>query len=174
MSSAYRDPVDRSLWASGGVSSAAALAQTYGKYLVRLRFSSGHGISHAVLLVPADGSWPPEIDFSEDNGGDRNVDYATLHSGPRNTMVQRSVATDLTQWHTWGVEWTHEKLVYTLDGHEWASMSGASVPSVPMVLDIQDQAWACGTNAWEACPDASTPTNVDLNVDWVAAYAPAG
>jgi beta-glucanase (GH16 family) len=172
--SAYRDAADGGTWASGGVSSKPGLEQTYGKYLVRLRFSAGHGIAHAALLMPADGSWPPEIDFSEDNGEDRNTDYATLHYGSKDTMEQRTVATNLTQWHTVGVEWTRGELVYTLDGHEWGRVTGSAVPSVPMVLDIQTQAWACGTNEWEACPDASTPSSVNLDVDWVVAYAPSG
>ena len=172
--SAYRDPANGGAWATGGVSSTPGLAQTYGKYLVRFRFDSGHGISHAILLWPADESWPPEIDFSEDNGSERNVDYATLHYGAGNSAEQDTVATNLTQWHTLGVEWTAGKLVYTLDGHEWGRMEGSAVPSVPMVLDIQTQSWACGISEWEACPDASTPATVNLDVDWVVAYAPSG
>jgi beta-glucanase (GH16 family) len=171
--SAYRDPADGGIWATGGVSSSPGLAQTYGKYLVRFRFDGGHGISHAILLMPADGSWPPEIDFSEDNGEERNIDYATLHYGSQNAQEQATVATNLTQWHTLGVEWTPGKLVYTLDRSEWGRMTGSSVPSIPMVLDIQTQSWACGINEWEACPDASTPATVNLYVDWVVAYAPS-
>jgi Glycosyl hydrolases family 16 len=172
--SAYRDPLAGGLWTTGGVSSAPGLVQTYGKYLVRFRFAAGHGIAHGVMLLPASGAWPPEIDFSEDNGGDRNIDTATLHYGAQNAMEHATVATDLTQWHTLGLEWTQGQLVYTLDGHEWGRMTGASVPSIPMVLDIQTQAWACGTSSWEGCPDASTPATVNLYVDWAVAYAPSG
>jgi beta-glucanase (GH16 family) len=147
--------------------------QTYGKYLVRFRFDSGVGIAHAILLWPADNSWPPEVDFSEDNGAGRQTDYATLHYGPSNTMVQHSLSVDLTQWHTLGVEWTPGRLVYTIDGRSWATVNDSQVPSVPMVLDIQTQAWACGTSNWEQCPNATTPSHVNLYVDWVVAYAPA-
>jgi beta-glucanase (GH16 family) len=171
--SGYRDPADGGRWATGGVSSSPGLVQTYGKYLVRFRFDSGVGIAHAILLWPADNSWPPEIDFSEDNGANRQTDYATLHYGPGNTQVQHSIAVNLTQWHTLGVEWTAGRLVYTLDGRDWATVTGPQVPSIPMAMDIQTQAWACGTSTWEQCPSATTPAQVNLYVDWVVAYAPA-
>jgi Glycosyl hydrolases family 16 len=172
--SAYRDSADGGLWTSGGVTSEPGLVRTYGKYLVRFRFPAGHGIAHGLMLLPADSPGPPEIDFSEDNGEGRNIDTATLHYGPGEEDERVTVATDLTQWHTLGVEWTKEKLVYTLDGHEWGRMEGNKVPSTPMALDIQTQAWMCGVNAWEACPDSNTPATTDLYVDWVVAYAPSG
>ena len=85
--------------------------------------------------------------------------------------MQKSVAVNLTQWHTLGVQWTAGRLVYTLDGRTWATVTNANVPSIPMVLDIQTQGWACGTSTWEQCPNASTPARVNLYVDWVVAYA---
>jgi beta-glucanase (GH16 family) len=160
-------------YVTGGISSSPSFAQTYGKYLVRFRMDAGRGVALAILLWPRSNTWPPEIDFAEDNGRNRRTNFATLHYGPNNTQVQKTVAVDLTKWHTLGVQWSRGKLVYTLDGTDWASVSNAHVPSIPMVLDIQTQGWACGTSRWEQCPSASTPTHVNLDVDWVVAYAPA-
>jgi beta-glucanase (GH16 family) len=169
--SGYRDRADGGKWATGGISDSPGLVQTYGKYLVRFRFDAGQGIAHAILLWPADNSWPPEIDFSEDNGSNRQTAYGTLHYGANNTQVQSHLAVNLTQWHTLGVQWTPGSLVYTLDGRAWASVKNAQVPSIPMTLDIQTQAWACGTSTWEQCPSASTPSHVNLYVDWAVAYS---
>jgi beta-glucanase (GH16 family) len=169
--SAYRARPDVGRWATGGVSSSPGLVQTYGKYLVRLRFGVGEGIGHALVLSTADGTWPPEVDFSEDNGSGRDRTLATLHYGSYHTRIARATAVDLTQWHTLGVEWTQRRLIYTLDGRRWVTMSTSGVPTVPMVLDIQTQAWPCA-GTWGRCPDASTPPVVRLYVDWVAAYAP--
>jgi beta-glucanase (GH16 family) len=176
--SAYKDPSDDAwdagpnTYVTGGVSTSPSFAQTYGKYLVRFRFGAGVGIAHTILLWPKSNTWPPEIDFSEDNGANRQTDYATLHYGANNTQVQKNVNVNLTQWHTLGVEWTPGRLVYTLDGEGWATVTGAEVPSTPMTLDIQTQGWACGTSTWEKCPNATTPSHVNLYVDWVVAYAP--
>ena len=170
--SAYRGRADHGRWGTGGLSSRPGLAQTYGKYLIRFRFDVGVGISHALVLTAADGSWPPEIDFSEDNGSGRGNTLATLHYGSDDTRISHRTAVDLTQWHTLGVEWTRGTLRYTLDGRIWLTTRTSHVPSVPMALDIQTQAWPC-VGTWGVCPDASTPAVVRLYVDWVVAYAPA-
>jgi beta-glucanase (GH16 family) len=157
---------------TAGVSSSPSFAQTYGKYLVRFRMDQGQGNAGVLLLWPANGSWPPEIDFSEDNGATpRSTTYATLHYGANNSTIGKSTAVNLTQWHTLGVEWTKGRLVYTLDGKNWATVSNKNVPNIPMVLTMQTQAWACGTSTWEQCPNANTPAEVDMQIDWVVAYA---
>jgi beta-glucanase (GH16 family) len=171
--SAYRDRRDGGKWATGGLSSSPGLVQTYGKYLVRFRLDPGIGVGHAALLMPANNSWPPEIDFSEDNGSGRAGTLATLHYGKHDTHRDAYLASvNLTQWHTLGVEWTPGKLQYTIDGRVWKTMAGDAVPALPMVLDLQTQTWPC-SGTWGSCPNASTPRVVRMYVDWVVAYAPA-
>jgi beta-glucanase (GH16 family) len=169
----YRDRRYGGRWVSGGVSSAPALKQTYGKYEVRLRLQPGRGVAFIALLWPATNEWPPEIDFAEDDVGSRRHLTATLHYGPRghaNPQIQRTVSADFTRWHVLGVEWTPGHLAYTLDGHVWAKVKSAGVPAQPMVLDLQAQTGTCGdTDA--PCPDRTTPPRVNAEIDWVAAYA---
>jgi beta-glucanase (GH16 family) len=170
--SAYRDRRDGGRWATGGLSSSPALVQTYGKYLVRFRLDPGIGVGHAALLMPANNSWPPEVDFSEDNGSGRTGTLVTLHYGKHDTHWSAYLANvNLTQWHTLGVEWTPGKLQYTIDGRIWNTMTGSAVPALPMVLDLQTQTWPC-SGTWGRCPNASTPRVVRMYVDWVVAYAP--
>jgi beta-glucanase (GH16 family) len=168
----YQDPKFDNRWVSGGVSNSKALKQTYGKYEVRFRMDGGKGVSNVLLLWPVADHWPPEIDFGEDGGttNARSSMSATLHYGTTNRQIQKSVSADFTQWHTLGVEWTPGKLVYTLDGQPWASVTDANVPSEPMEMDMQTQAGTCG-DQWAPCPDSTTPSHVDMQVDWVAAYA---
>ena len=170
--SASRDQSRGGLWATGGVSSSPGLVQTYGKYLVRFRFDAGIGVGHAILLFPADNRWPPEIDFSEDNGSGRDSTLATLHYGAKDHHLAGKISVNLTQWHTIGVQWTPDSLVYTLDGRDWFHLVGNAVPAAPMVLDMQTETWPC-TGTWGRCPDSSTPRVVRLEVDWAVAYAPA-
>jgi beta-glucanase (GH16 family) len=168
----YRDPRHGNRWVSGGLSNARALKQTYGKYAVRFRVDPGKGVAAILLLWPVRNHWPPEIDFAEDGGRDgrRNSISATLHYGADNSQIQRTVRADFTRWHTVGVEWTPRKLVYTLDGRRWGAVRSRHVPSERMELDMQTQAGTCG-DEWAPCPDGSTPRRVNLDVDWVAAYA---
>jgi beta-glucanase (GH16 family) len=171
--SAYRDPAYGEQWVTGGINSDQSFAQTYGKYLVRFRFAPGTGIGHALLLTPANGTWPPEIDFSEDNGTTRSWTMTTLHFPPDDTMISRLLTVNLTQWHTLGIEWMPGLLRYTVDGRVWSTVRSAGVPSIPMSLAIQTEVWPC-TGSWGTCPNAGTPRVVNLDVDWVVAYAPTG
>ena len=168
----YRDPAFGNRWVSGGVSSAPALKQTYGKYLVRFRIDKGNGIAGIALLWPSGDGWPPEIDFAEDGGGNRAETTATLHYGAGDSQIARSVSADFSLWHTIGVEWTPGHLSYTLDGAFWGTVSDANVPAQPMEMDLQTQAGTCGDQL-TSCPDVTTPAEVTMQVDWVVAYQPA-
>jgi beta-glucanase (GH16 family) len=168
----YRDPRFGRRWVSGGISSAPALKQTYGKYLVRMKMDPGKGVAAVALLWPVADRWPPEIDFAENGGATNTRDHitATLHYGAGNNQIQRSVRRDFTRWHTIGVKWTPGSLVYTLDGTRWAAISNSAVPAESMELDLQTQAGTCG-DVYAPCPDSTTPAHVNVQIDWVAAYA---
>ena len=163
------------VFVTGGVGMQGTHAQTYGKYLVRMRADKGDGISAIALLWPAADVWPPEVDFYEDGGGDRTSMSATLHCGPNgidNCQVQKSPsAYDFSQWHTFRVAWTADKLVYTIDGTPWATVTHSGLPSIPMTLDLQSQSLEC--SQWNTCLDSSTPPEVDMQIDWVVAYSPS-
>lgn len=173
----FRDRRFGGRWVSGGVSSARALRQTYGKYEVRLRMDRGKGVAVVALLWPAGDQWPPEIDFAENGGetGARDHVTATLHYGADNSRLQRTVRADFTHWHTLGVEWTPGRLTYTIDRRPWSTVVSGAVPAQPMELDLQAQAGTCG-DPYAPCPDSSTPPKVNAQIAWVAAYAyrPAG
>jgi beta-glucanase (GH16 family) len=168
--SAYRDAAySDKRWASGGIAVRDHRPQTYGKYLVRLRADVGHGVALTALLWPDDESWPPEVNFVEDNGAERGTIYATVHYGADDRQITHSRAVDLTKWHVYGVEWTPGSIVYTLDGEPWASVQGEHVPRRPMHLAIQTQVWEKGTT-FETPVDPTTPLRTNLQVDWVEQY----
>jgi licheninase len=95
---------------------------------------------------------------------------ATLHYGPSNDQIQRTVHANFSRWHVMGVEWRPGRLTYTLDGRRWASVRSPHVPDEAMEMDMQTQAGTCG-DRWAPCPDGHTPARVDMEVDWVVAYS---
>lgn len=168
---AWQEPEQGGLYATGGISNRNVFSQTYGKFEVRFRMDQGTGIAYALLLWPSSNAFRPEIDFAEDNGMDRRTMYGFLHpADPAQPSVAREVATDATEWHVAGLEWTPGRLVFTLDGEAWGTIEGDQVPDQPMGLALQSQAWYCG-HTWEACPDETTPDRVDLEIDWAVIYA---
>jgi beta-glucanase (GH16 family) len=178
MLSTYQDSAFGGTWTAGGMSSAPCLQQEYGKYEVRFRMDQAPGVKYAILLWPSTKPWPcgGEIDFGEDQGGDRN--YSTLTdnycnaSGQHVFLPQDKVYADFSQWHTIGVEWTHDKLVWTLDGKTIATVNSDKVPADDMQLDIQAEANTNCSISWYTCVDAATPPVVHTDIDWVAAWAP--
>ena len=165
------DTPNGNLYVSGGLSNAKVFSQTYGRFVVRFQMDAGYGIAYTLQLWPTDDRWPPEIDILEDNGKGRDMISATMHYGSDNSMLHKEIkGRDYTGWHTAEVEWSPGQLTYRLDGTVWATMTSRYVPSTPMSIAIQTQAWPCG-NTWEGCPNPTTPAAVNLHVDWVVAYS---
>jgi beta-glucanase (GH16 family) len=164
---------DGGRWVTGGVMNSHAASMQYGKYEVRFRMTKGVGVKYAILLWPHTADWPVggEIDFAEDGGsGTRNHTSATMHYGTDNSTIQREITgVDFSQWHTVGVEWTAGKIVYTLDGKQWGTVVSSNVPRSVMDLAIQTETGTCGER-WLGCPDATTPSHVNLDVDWVSVW----
>jgi beta-glucanase (GH16 family) len=162
------------IYATGGVSNAKSFSQTYGRFEFRFRMDRGYGINFAALLWSANDMWPPEINVAEDEGQSRDLITATLHYGANNAMITRSNkgSADFTKWHTAGVDWKLGSLTFRLDGKVWATINSPNVPNIPMTMAIQSQAWPCG-HSFSDCPNATTPAKVNLEVDWVVAYAAA-
>jgi beta-glucanase (GH16 family) len=150
----------------------AADGTPYGRYLVRFRIDKARGVKHVALLWPDSEKWPAdgEVDFSEDQGGNRLMSTAALVTP--SAPIKRTVATDLSQWHVMGVDWTPGQLVYTIDGREWGRVNSPLVPRTAHHLALQTQVKACGST-WDPCPDATTPSEVDMEIDWVAIYRPS-
>ncbi len=159
----FKDRAFHKKWVTGGLCQ-CGYAQTYGAYFVRSR-QTGSGPNDAELLWPKAAVWPPEIDFNE-NGGRSNGTSSTVHFGSTNHIDQRFVRIDMTKWHTWGVIWGPSSIIYTVDGHQWASITAKTeIPHQPMTLDIEQRV-RCATGS--QCP--SQP--VSMIIDWVAEYKP--
>lgn len=159
------------LYASGGMSNSKVFSQTYGRFAVRFRADRGWGIAYSIMLWPYSDTWPPEIDFAEDNGRDRTMTSYTVHYGAKDTRIHDELTgMDFSQWHVASVDWSPGKLVYAIDGKVWSTVTNPNVPKEPMSIAIQSQAWPC-SNGWEACPNSTTPAQVHLQVDWVVAYS---
>jgi beta-glucanase (GH16 family) len=154
-------------WTGAGVGQKTNLK--YGRWLVRGRMDKGHGTTFVALLWPLVG-WPPEIDFAEDNAGDRNMMLGTVHYVGGSQVSKTLSGIDSTQWHTYGVEWTPGKVVFTVDGRIWGTTAASNTPSQTMRLGLQTEPWTTGTNFFHAI-DSSTPSSVHMYIDSVTIQA---
>ncbi len=168
----YKDSAYDGKWTSGAINNGrAGVASSSGRYDIRMRAQKAKGINLAGLLWPSSAGWPPEVDFVEDRDGDR-VDYTTTihykNSTTSHGMIHGKKAIDMTDWHTYGVEWTPGKVVYRLDGVIWKTVYSDNAPRVAMEFAIQTNAVTNGA----VKPDSTTPATSRVEIDWVVGYVP--
>ncbi|TCK26448.1 family 16 glycosylhydrolase [Pseudonocardia endophytica] len=154
---------------SGGIS--MGKGQLHGRWEFRARADPGTGYSPAVLLWPDSERFPidGELDMLEAPVGDRSTASAYVHYGADNKTRGAQVNGDFTQWHTFAFEWLPNRLTWYVDGtKQWEITDRTVIPTKPMHLCIQlDQGPAA---KFMPAPDATTPDEVRMQVDWARQY----
>ncbi|MDN5725337.1 MAG: glycoside hydrolase family 16 protein [Propionibacteriales bacterium] len=174
----YRD----GRWTSSGVSSRPQFSAVQGRWEFRAKFPRGKGLGYAFLLWPDNQQWPPEVDMAEGVVNGPTVSsfyhYGTAQD-PRREARERQVP-DMTQWHTYGVIMESDRLTYTFDGEPWATVDVA-VTTTPLWIGFQTGAidpkaveaqWFEG-GVTGGVPNAETPADATIQIDWVAHYRKA-
>lgn len=159
---------------SGGMAHSAG--RLHGRWEFRARTDAGRGFGSAILLWPDSEKWPRdgEIDIMEVPFETRDLAHFVVHWGPDGVdrVHGGSVPGDYTTWHTFVVEWLPDRITWYVDGvKKYETTDVAQIPTKPMHLAIQlDQG---PMKDWIKAPDATTPAEINLEVDWVRVYAPA-
>ncbi|MFC0202803.1 family 16 glycosylhydrolase [Novosphingobium soli] len=160
-------------WTSGLLTTKFTFAQQYGFFEIRAALPAGNGFWPAFWLLPTDNSWPPELDVFEMLGKDPNVLYMTTHgnSKPGTTMeAQDRAVLDTTQFHTYGVDWNGERIIFYIDGVEVAHQATPAAMNKEMYMLVN---LAVGGDAsWSGPADATTGIG-EMKVDYVRAYRTA-
>ncbi|MFC0685479.1 family 16 glycosylhydrolase [Novosphingobium clariflavum] len=161
--------VDGHTYTSGLLTSKFTFSQQYGYFEIRAKLPDGAGMWPAFWLLPTDSTWPPELDVFEMLGNDPNVVYLTTHGidGSANTSVQDRVVVDTSQFHTYGVDWNSDRVIYYIDGVAVAEQPTPAVMNKEMYL-LMNLAVG-GSGSWGGGPDAQTGTG-KMQIDYVKAY----
>ena len=102
----------------------------YGKFLIKAKLPEGRGTWPAIWMLPTLDrplDWPldGEIDIMEHVGYDQGTVHGTIHTEAYNGMIgtqksgQVQIPDASEEFHEYGVEWTEDKLVWTLDGEPY-------------------------------------------------------
>jgi beta-glucanase (GH16 family) len=119
---AFKTPEGRAFdFISGRIDTRSKVSFTYGTAAARMKLAAGAGLWPAFWAL-GDGRWPDtgEIDIME-NVGDPAWTSVALH-GPGyfgdTPLVKRAPAgrPDASAWHVYAVDWTHDALVFKVDG----------------------------------------------------------
>ena len=193
---ARRETVGNFGFTSARINTRDRFAFKYGRIEASIKLPSGQGMWPAFWMLPQDspyGEWPSsgEIDILEavnldgfpgpggDGGG--NEIFGTLHYGGGN--LGRIIAsntyvpsTDVTEdFRTYALEWDENEIRWYFDGILYAVESFWQSDAAPYPAPFDQPFYillnlAVGGN-FPGAPDASTPSEATMEVDWVRVYS---
>ena len=160
-------------YTSGMVSSHDKYAFQYGYAEMRAKFPKGNGQWATFWLGSQKKIWPPEIDIAEYLGSDTKSMHMTLHySTPTSPHLSTSSwwsGPDFSaDYHTFGLKWEPNSLVWYIDGVEYKRYTdSANIPNHPMYLMATN---ALG-KAWSNLPpDSTTPFPNYFDIDYIKVW----
>ena len=159
----------------------------------RARIPQGTGLWPALWLMPREaytndfdpfyGGWPNsgEVDVMENNGSESNQNGGTLHyrGGQSQTTIPVS---DVTQWHTYRIEWMTNSFTWYVDGVAGYSVTNWTAPvgySYPAPFDaasggffvIMDLALGGNYTGNPSAATVSASLPAEMDVDYVRIYS---
>lgn len=159
-------------YSSGLVETKGKFSRQYGRFETRAKLPRGKGIWPAHWMLPADKSWPPEIDIVEMLGDEPNVVYTHFHWSAFSKHAyegKRIKGPDFSaDFHTFAVEWEPREIRWYVDGQLVHSRTG-QVPHKPFYLILNT---AVG-GIWPGNPDATTEFPQYHLIDYVRVYEKA-
>ena len=173
-------------YTSGRLQTLGRFQVQYGRIQARIKFPAGVGLWPAFYMLgtnyPRVG-WPDsgELDMMEFQGQRPTRLVATVH-GPSTVNAngwQHNAFAFSTQgfnnrFHVYGMNWTRNQVVFTLDGHSYGTVTRSDLKPGDQwvfnrpyffVLDI-----AVG-GYWVGPPDSTTRFPAKMLVDWVRVYS---
>ena len=178
--------VIRALKENGGYTSArlktsGLYAFAYGKVAARIKLPKGQGIWPAFWMLGDDEKtvgWPKcgEIDIMEFIGKLPSTVHFTIHGPGYSGGKAIGKAVDLPErdaFHTYGLEWEPDKLVFLLDDQPVRTLTPADLPAG--TKSVYDHPHFLLLNlavggAWPGNPDQTTVFPQDYVIDWVRVW----
>jgi len=158
-------------YTSAVITSYNKFSQKYGYFEGRFRIPTGKGLWPAFWMLPYPQHWPPEIDIFETIKDDPQI-YMTYHWDDKGHKSYGKHWTEDSfsrseEFHTYGLLWEPDKIVWYIDGVERSRFTEARViVSEPMYLLINFGIDA----AWPGPCDATTPFPSYYECDWIKVY----
>lgn len=155
-------------YTSGILTTHDTFSQTYGYFEMRADLPENAGAWPAFWLLPEDGSWPPELDVIEMYGQNPNALLMTAHTnetGTHTTVGSTVNVSNTDGYHTYGLLWTPDKLVWTYDGVQVAEAATPSDMNKPMYMLVD---LAVGGQA--GAPPDHLATPAQMKIDYIHSY----
>jgi beta-glucanase (GH16 family) len=156
---------------SGAITTEDSFNQLYGYFEIDAELPAGQGLWPAFWMIPANGSWPPELDAFEVLGNNPSELYFSTHSGVQpSETIPIAVANTSSGFNLYGVMWSPQTVSLYINNIEVASMPTPPDMDIPMYLEAN---LAVG-GYWPGDPNASTVFPANMLVNYIRAYAYPG
>ena len=147
---------------AGELTTLNSFSQTYGYFEMNAKLSNAAGAINAFWLLPADSSWPPELDAMEILGNNPSTLIMTTHSNAEGTKPYWANIPDSSQgFHSYGVDWEPDKITWYFDGQAVKSASTPSDMNKPMYMVLSTQTGTSGS--WAGAPNPGETGSMDVN-----------
>ena len=153
---------------AGEITTQGSFSQTYGYFEMNAKLSNAAGAINAFWLLPADGSWPPELDAMEVLGNSPTTLVMTSHSQTNGTSPFWTDIPDSSQgFHSYGVDWEPDKITWYFDGKAVQQEATPADMNKPMYMVLSTQTGT--SSSWAGAPNAGETGSMDVN--YVRAYS---
>ena len=156
---------------SGQLTSHRSFSQLYGYFEANMKLPAAAGLNSAFWLLPADGSWPPELDVVELLGNQPTTSVMTAHSQASGAHTANPHWTDIPNssqaFHSYGVDWEPDKITWYFDGKQVAQENTPADMNKPMYLLLDTLSGTAGS--WIGAPNPGETAQMDIN--YVRAYS---
>ncbi|MDE2337483.1 MAG: tandem-95 repeat protein [Alphaproteobacteria bacterium] len=156
-------------YTSGLLTTYTSFAQTYGLYEVTAKLPAGQGLWPALWLLPANMSWPPEIDLLEEIGNQPTTDYMTLHSKTNGTIGITYQVPMTTGFHTYAVDWEPNTITFYVDGKQVGQE--ATPADMHQAMYFLMNLAVGGAGSWPGAPNSATAFPAQMEISSVQVYA---
>ena len=174
-------------YTSARIQTKGLFATAYGRIEARIKLPAGRGLWPAFWALgqgidTIGWPWCGEFDVMENLGSDPFTVYGSIHgpqAGARRgqyglTTAVRSRSSLATGFHTYGVTWSPDRIVFSLDGVAYSTRTPASL--APGQRWVFNQRFFLLLNLavggdWPGSPGAGTHFPATMLVDWVRVYS---
>src|SRR5260221_5025001 len=156
-------------YTSGMLTTYSTFAQTYSYFEMRADMPNEQGAWPAFWLLPANGSWPPELDVLQMIGQDPNTANTTVHSDATGLHTVQSTAVKVPStdgFHNYGVLWQADAITWYFDDVAVAHANTPADMHDPMYMLVN---LAVGGIA--GTPADGLPHGSDMKIDYIKAYS---
>ena len=146
----------------GELTTINSFSQTYGYFEMNAKLSNAAGAISSFWLLPADGSWPPELDVEEVLGNDPTTLVMTSHSNTNGTTpLWADIPNSSQGFHSYGVDWEPDKITWYFDGQAVKQIATPADMNKPMYIVLSTQTGT--SSSWAGAPKSGETGSMDVN-----------